>query len=409
MIHDEIETLLRNKIGLNPETLGSRAIATAVNQRMKSAGITDRRHYLQQLYRCPREMDALIESVVVPETWFFRNEEAFNFLRHYVIFEWIPHHSHRALRVLSIPCSTGEEPFSIAITLLDAALRVQNFHIDAVDISKQALQKAKRGVYRKNSFRGQNISFRDRYGWETPEGYHLSPQVRKSVNFIHGNLLNPLFLYHKPAYDIIFCRNLLIYFDVEARQRAVQILERLLAPTGLLFVGSAEVSALSGRFISLRHPMTWVYRKADPRGDRAENRKISAPGAPPVAIAPPPISYSPVAEKPAPTPNPTPESLLDTARNLADNGRLHEAANLCETYLRQNRTDADAYVLLGEVQGAAGNEELAEQSFQKAIYLDPNHVEALLHLALLKEHQGEIASASGIRQRIARLLKLQGE
>jgi len=84
---------------------------------------------------------------------------------------------------------------------------------------------------------------------------------------------------------------------------------------------------------------------------------------------------------------------------------LQEAAKLCETYLSQNRTNADAYVLLGQVYQATGDRQQAEQSFQKATYLKPDHYEGLIHLALLKEERGDIVGAAIVRQRIQRIEK----
>jgi chemotaxis protein methyltransferase WspC len=96
---------------------------------------------------------------------------------------------------------------------------------------------------------------------------------------------------------------------------------------------------------------------------------------------------------------------LETVRRLADGGQLSEAAKLGETYLKENCTSVEAYVLLGQVYQAKGLEKQAEQCFQKAIYLEPNHDDALLHLALLKEQCGDVAKASVLRQRIQRLQK----
>lgn len=97
---------------------------------------------------------------------------------------------------------------------------------------------------------------------------------------------------------------------------------------------------------------------------------------------------------------------LKTARNLADVGNLEEAATLCKTYLSQNSTSIEAHLLLGEVYQGLGKEEEAEQCFRKVIYLNPNHYDALVHLALLQEHRGDLGSAARLRQRIQRLEQL---
>src|SRR6478672_4291209 len=110
MIQAAIENLLRQKIGLNATAVGSNTIARAMRHRMTATGLADEATYLTQLYASATELEALIETIVVPETWFFRDREPFVLLAHYVTSEWLPAHPHRVLRVLSLPCSTGEEP-----------------------------------------------------------------------------------------------------------------------------------------------------------------------------------------------------------------------------------------------------------------------------------------------------------
>ncbi|MCT7969651.1 chemotaxis protein CheR [Laspinema sp. D1] len=440
MVWDEIERKLSKTSGLDPKTLGSQAIVKAVRDRMQVCGVENVTTYLDVWLCSPQELQALIEETVVPETWFFREPESFEFLRRYVLFEWLPHHQEGILRLLSVPCSTGEEPYSLAMMLLDAGLPPNRFVIDAVDISQKAQAKAKQGLYREHSFRSKNLGFRHRYFEETSQGYQLSPAVKETVNFIHGNLLEPLFLYGKPLYDIIFFRNLLIYLEPVARDRALQVLNRLLSPAGVLFVGSAEAGPMiEQRFISLRHSMTFAYRKRQKRDGSARfcvppdepeyssfqvpppnPPRSDSPGFPPQSPPPswaepppearrehPPSSQS--ASNTPSSPQPIPESLLMQARHLADLGQLYEAAQLCETYLSQHRTDANAYVLLGEIRQGAGQSERAEQCWEKAVYLEPYHYEALTHLLLLKESQGDLTHASTLRQRIQRLLNSQGK
>lgn len=238
-----IEALLRQNIGLDANTIGYSTIARAVNQRMAACGLSDTNSYLIRLQTSTQELEELIENAIVPETWFFRDREPFVFLHRYAIADWWPKHPNGVLRVLSVPCSTGEEPYSIAIALLESGLTPKQFCIDAVDISKKSLIKARQGVYSKNSFRGENLalpnftgttaaskngfSWRERYFEQTADGYQLCDLVKSKVNFIHGNLLERSFLIGKNSYDVIFCRNVLIYFDSSARERTVNILDRL--------------------------------------------------------------------------------------------------------------------------------------------------------------------------------------
>src|SRR5262249_28978799 len=136
------------------------------------------------------EIQELIETVVVPETWFFRDAKAFEVLAEFVVHEWLPASPQGSLKILSGPCSTGEEPYSVAMALLDVGMPAHRFTIDAVDISARAVAKAKAGVYGANSFRGQSLEFRERYFEETAIGYTLKRSVCRSVAFHQSNLLS---------------------------------------------------------------------------------------------------------------------------------------------------------------------------------------------------------------------------
>src|SRR5580765_8903571 len=148
---EQIEKMLREKMGLNAASIGSGSIQRVIRLRMKGLGISDATAYRELLTRSRAEWNELVEAVVVTETWFFRDPEAFS-----VVVE-----AARAaapgttLRVLTIPCSSGEEPYSLAIALRDADVPAERVRIDAVDISSRALARAKSGTYSKNSFRGK--------------------------------------------------------------------------------------------------------------------------------------------------------------------------------------------------------------------------------------------------------------
>src|SRR4051812_11405689 len=161
---------------------------------MKTLGITDVRAYESLLKPSGAEWTELLETIVVKETWFFRDGEPFQTFARLVRERWLGYQTKRPVRVLSLPCSTGEEPYSLVIALLEAGVKPEMFQVDAVDISARALIKARRALYGPNSFRGKDISFRDRYFHHTKEGYVLCPAVRSAVRFIEGNILDPNFL-----------------------------------------------------------------------------------------------------------------------------------------------------------------------------------------------------------------------
>ncbi|AFZ14290.1 MCP methyltransferase, CheR-type [Crinalium epipsammum PCC 9333] len=415
MVLSTIATLLSQSIGLDPEIIGSNRIAIAVENRRVGCQLPDLESYWARLRTSASELEELIELLIVPETWFFRDGKPFDYLKTYVTSEWrlLPRNP---LRVLSVPCSTGEEPYSMAIALLEAGLLPQQFRIDAIDISQRSLTKAKRGVYTKNSFRGDAWTKRDRYFQQTAEGYELHQPIRELVNFQQGNVMTSLTL-TKKQYDIIFCRNLLIYLQSETCSQVLAALDRLLIPGGLLFVGASETGKIAAdRYASVRQPFTFAYRKLNPSLTQLEPLNITQP------VTPQTLAKQSLGVKNYSAPDtqqikasdlsassndlsfePIPSVDLQTVRKLADDGRSAEAIALCKAYLVDHQTSAVAYTLLGELYQADQQNAQAQQCFQRAIYLEPTSYEALVHLALLKEHQGDTVGAKIIQQRIQRL------
>ena len=421
MISD-IEEVLRRSIGLKASTIGASTVEQVVRARMATVGANTTENYLQRLRDTPGELDELIESVVVPESWFFRDGAPFAALARWAREHWLPAHPAGALRALTVPCSTGEEPYSVAMTLLDAGLPPDRFTVDAVDISRRALARAQRAVYGANSFRGQALDFRDRHFTSSPAGYALAAEVRRQVRFENGNLLAGDFRPGAGRFDVVFCRNLLIYFDRPTQGQAMRALAKMLLPDGLLFVGHAETAvAAAGGFASANYPMSFAFRKAAPAPPLLDASKPpftampprgSTPCLPRAAAAQPPAArpvpfraVSLPAETPRvpPPPPADPPGALETARALADQGKLEDASRLCEDSLRQDGASAAAWYLLGVVREAAGDRRRAAECYAKTLYLEPNHEEALLHHALLAERNGDLATAVQLRRRIVRV------
>lgn len=408
-----IEGLLSQKIGVDFKVIGSSKIARVVESRRSACGITDLKAYFQFLQSSQSELAELIEQIVVPETYFFRDRKSFEFLQQ-VGKEAHSKFNHAILRLLSVPCSTGEEPYSIAIALMSAGLTTSQFSIDAIDISRQAISKAQRAVYGRNSFRGTEFVDRQRYFQLTKEGYEVCDEVRNVVNIRQGNLLDA-FKTASVKYDIIFCRNLLIYLEPRACTQVFSILHRLLQPSGLLFVGAAETAKTSSNlFTSVRQSSSFAYRKNSavksqlpevktaPTLTKPRQEKILSS---PITTASKLISTSLVApESITQNTTSTLPSLIELAKQLADAGHVEIAINHCHEYLKsESSTNAEAHTLLGTLYQAKANYNQAEQSFRKALYLNPNNYEALMHLALLKEHRGDVAGASILKQRIHNL------
>ena len=409
VIPADFEQLLKRIIGLDPPSIGSLPFERALQERLAACCLNDLHAYWEHVCRAPAELQALIEAVVVRETWFFREKEAYAALVQIVQQEWLPRQSHGPLRVLSLPCATGEEPYSMVMALLDAGISASRISIDAVDISRQALDDARSAAYGKNSFRGHELDFRDRHFTETLRGYQLVDRVREHVYFQHGNIFAADFLPGAAVYDIIFCRNVLIYFDCAMQDRAITILTRLLTKTGWLFVGSAETGVLSSRgFTSAGMPFACAFRKST-AGTRAKAQPANATKRrvriPPVNVSmrTMPIPASAMMSSTASTTPDTAPATIEHAQWLADQGRLDQAATLCDMHIETHGPSSQAFHLLGLIQDARGDRFGAVDYYRKVLYLDPQHQEALIHLACLLERHGDDAGARLLHARLIRI------
>ena len=409
MMQERFEYLLKQAIGLDTNSIGASAVTRAVETRARACRIADLQIYWDRISEDSAELQALIETVVVPETWFYRDREAFAAAAA-LLRDELRSRPASPFRLLSLPCSTGEEPFTMAMALIDAGVPPSAFRVDGIDISNRALQRARAGVYGRNSFRGSGLAYRDRHFADTGRGHRISDTVRGSVHFSQGNLFE-LDKLADGSFDVIFCRNLLIYFDPADQRRAAGVLRRLLAPQGTLFIGHSEASLLLGEgFASLRIPYAFAFRKQEhiekfappaPPRRSVKNR----PAAPPPAKRPGAGRSSPKAavriiQVPA---APGSAGGLEDIRRAADRGEVDVALQLGRVMLKEGEPTPDALHLLAVINEAAGDTAAAVDCYRKTLYLDPNHHEALIHLALLMERLGDGAGAKRMRDRARRL------
>ena len=320
----------------------------------------------------------------------------------------------RALRILSLPCSTGEEPYSIAMALLDAGLAPHQFKVDGMDVSPLSVEKARHALYGKNSFRGQDIDFRERHFTAENDNYRLSGRVIEQVRLQVGNLLDPALLASEPPYDFVFCRNLLIYFDQLTQQQVFEVLKRLTHVDGVLFIGPAEGSLL-GRFgmRSIGIPQSFAFsRQSAAQEPLATFVPTPLPAQQPVrSVTPPPVRSRPFATvvpmpQVAATPSATTPSdaatLLANIAALANEGKSAEARAACDSFLRSHEPVAQVFYWLGLLSDVAGSALEAQGFYRKALYLEPQHPDALMHLAALLQSQGDTAGARRLQARAAR-------
>ncbi len=402
---------LKERIGLDVASVGAAIIERAVRQRTTLSQAAHADEYWQLLQGSRDEQQALIEAVIVPETWFFRYPESFATLGKLARARLKELNNMRALRILSLPCSTGEEPYSIAMALLDAGLQPHQFKVDGMDISPLSVEKARRALYGRNSFRGQDLEFRERHFFAEQDGHRVNEYVREQVRWQVGNVLDPTLLASEPAFDFVFCRNLLIYFDQPTQKQVFEVLKRLTHVDGVLFIGPAEGSLL-GRLgmRSIGIPQSFAFsRHSEPHPEPLPTPKpVAVPVSQPLRSAPPaPVRNRPFAAVTAlpvtkKTANPDAATLLAQIAALANEGKSAEARAACEDYLRSHEPVAQVFYWLGLLSDVAGLSLEAQSFYRKALYLEPQHPEALMHLAALLQAQGDTAGARRLQERAAR-------
>lgn len=410
---------LKDRIGLDVNSVGEAIIERAVRQRCTASSAQDSDSYWLLLQNSVDEQLALIEAVIVPETWFFRYPESFLTLGKLAAARLTELMDARPLRILSLPCSTGEEPYSIAMALFDAGLAARQFVVDAVDISSWSIDKAKRAIYGKNSFRGEQVAFRDRHFSPEAEGHRVSEKVREQISFQLGNVLDPGLLASQPAYDFVFCRNLLIYFDQATQQQVFKLLMRLTREDGVLFIGPAEGNLLTRLGMrSIGVAQSFAFRRV-PEQEVAPASVPLRPAAPlslptkakpfaprPFAAARSPMPLSGVAPSSggakADAGHEDADSLLVLIASLANQGKSVEAFAACERYLKRYEPVAQVFYWQGLLRDLAGQSGEAQGLYRKALYLEPQHPEALAQLAALLAAQGDSAGARRLQERAAR-------
>jgi len=399
---DAILDLLRSYAGIDAVQTGEASLRRAIQRQIDACQTPER-----LLDTSSGEWRALLETSLVPETWFFRNMEAFEALAKWAVDTWVPAHPSARLRVLSLPCATGEEPFSIAMCLLEAGLPHEHFKIRAGDISQDSLAKAREATYVRNSFRS---GFDERrFGksfFEVRDGARrLRDEVRQLVEFEEMNLIDPTA--ELPASDVIFCRNALIYFGRDAQVQAVTRLRDVLSDDGILFLGSAETHIATQCGLALSGvPMSFSCVKRSPQCAAAALPSASPGHRPAVKVARPKNVARSRAAAQRPEPGPIRQALADSierARALADAGDASEAESMLSRLAGATDPSSELFCLRGVVSEVLGRGDLAEAHYRKSLYLDPAHYESLTHLALLLELAGRHDDAQRLKRRATKV------
>ncbi|GJD52279.1 hypothetical protein OPKNFCMD_5042 [Methylobacterium crusticola] len=418
-----------------------------VARRMRACGAADPAGYLAQLDDAGAEWAALEAEITIGETFFFRYAEQFAALRGTILPERLAARGgERRLRIWSAGCATGAETYSLAIVLHELlAERLPDWRIGltGTDINRDVLSLARRAEYGPWALRTLSREERARYFRAgAREGtFALRPEFRGLARFEPQNLMSLLDGTASLAltdYDLILCRNVLIYFHPDVVLALVRALGQRLRPGGWLLLGHAEPNPAFSEFLTpVSLPGTAAYRRPGdgeapdgpaalparrpaapawapllpPAGSSVPAAGSSGPAAAPRAPAPPPARSRPGQGGPAAgppggrdagAPAPGPEAVLEAVRALADAGDIEAGWRACRAALGRDPTDARLRYYEGLLARARARPEEAERAFRGAVYLDKGFVMAHYHLGLTliaagRAGDGQRALANALR------------
>jgi chemotaxis protein methyltransferase CheR len=265
--YKRISSLIYDRTGLSFNENSRFFLEKRIETRLSSLGLKQQDEYLSYLRfdsDAEKEWDALITLITTNETYFMREERQLKCFRDDILPELAKKNPNKKIRIWSAGCSSGEEPYSIAILTRESRLIHDNMvEILATDINSRVLQKAKDGLYGEASFRSVDDVFKAR--WFTPEGpqkWRLKDEIRKRVVFQRFNLFDMDRYALFAPFDVIFCRNVIIYFDLEAKVRVVERFFDKLNGGGYLLLGHSEsLISVTEKFRLIHLPNDLVYRK----------------------------------------------------------------------------------------------------------------------------------------------------
>lgn len=420
-----LDELVRERIGLASARRRPRALQSA----MERAGVNDEAVYLALVKRDRHAFDALIADLTVPETYFFRDPAHYELLRQDVLPALRARGREHVIEVWSAGCATGEEPYSLAM-LLDQELLGGRSHVLGTDVSTRALARASEAVYGRWSLRATGERERARYFEPCGREYRLSERIRQQVLFRQHTLMASA--YPSPrsrglGFDLILCRNVLIYFDPAATAHTGHMLASSLCEDGWLMLGPSDpFLGLEEWCDIIRTPYGLLYRRRGPGAHKPQAhhapRHATECGSIPSSEHPPsaagdavearadrPARTTPEAPMPSPLPtqattSPAHPGLEQLQALLLDHGPAAAEAG-CRDLLERHALSAPLYLLHATLLVDLGRDADAEHALRRALYLDRSLLIGQLLSATLRERSGAQAEAVRWYEQLATLAR----
>ncbi|MFA6000792.1 MAG: CheR family methyltransferase [Thermoleophilia bacterium] len=375
------------------------------------------------------ELRCLLDHLSVQETQFFRNLPQFDALRKYVIPEIARRkkNGHRSIRLWSAGCSTGQEPYSLAMAALDVLPDPGSWNIQILgtDLNQQALAIAEKGWYPEKRLIGIDRSHRENYFRPLDGGFVVTEPVRRMVHFSRHNMVNdPLPMSIFGTCDVVFCRNVIIYFTHNTAKYVIEHFFDIMNPGGYLFLGHSETLwKMSAKYSLVEMGDAFIYKKSLPRS--IEGRRFIPDRR--IREAPLPtsvhedrrvkISRRDVTgveelihkqEEQFPSKNAgtvSEEPNVQKGRSFLELGEYDKACECLAEAVKQDGSNAELFFLQGLALEKANRPDDASESYRKAIYCDENYSIAYFHMASVLERSGRLKAAVREYRNAARSLR----
>ncbi|GAA3452968.1 CheR family methyltransferase [Dactylosporangium matsuzakiense] len=395
---ERLRTLLGERLGMAFDDKKDALLGEILQQRATQHGLTER-GYLDRLTTAwSAELAALAEALTVNETYFFRNVEQFRALAEVVLpARMRAGADRRRLDLLSVGCSTGEEAYSLAMVVAGRVPESWEASIVGLDVDRGALRKAMAGRYSEWSLRETPQAARHKWFRPAGDGVEIDDRLRKRVRFVEHNVArdDPV-LFAPGLYDVVFCRNLLMYLTPDTARTVVERITRSLAPGGYLFLGHTDTLGARPPGLAVQHSHGTFYyeRVAQPQ----------RPADPAPAVRPQPRERAlaltllqqerfgeglRVLDAITGAEADRPETWLVRGCLLAGLGDTGRAAQLCRRLLDRDALYADAHQLLADCHEGDERPDAAQRHHRVAAQLDPGFAMPRLRLGLLARRTGD--------------------
>ncbi|HON88368.1 MAG TPA: protein-glutamate O-methyltransferase CheR [Spirochaetia bacterium] len=251
--------LIYDESGIHFSATNRAILESRLAERLREKKLQNLREYYQIIISDKDELKLLLDSVTTNLTRFFRNQGHFDALEHYVIPELMKQKKDKVIKIWSAGCSTGEEPYSIAMLLEDKLSMGWTYQITASDISLKSLMVGKEGFYPETRIQGVPEPYLERFFEKLPNGFQVKESIKSKITFDYHNLKHDA---SQRNLDIVFCRNVLIYFDEAAQKATVERFWQAMADKSFLFIGHSEsLFGMNTKFEFVKTDWTCLYRK----------------------------------------------------------------------------------------------------------------------------------------------------